>query len=84
MSDLVSVPKLQSNTGVYIIIGIAVLIILIWIGIVIYSLTSKTLLFPKYKPPSSSKWIYYGGDVIKLTPEQIAHRKAITTPLPPA
>jgi flagellar basal body-associated protein FliL len=80
MSDLNTIPPLHSNRTVYIIIGITILILLIWIGIVIYSLTSKKLLFPEYKPPSNSVYYYPGGAVIQLTEAEIAHRKAVTTP----
>jgi hypothetical protein len=80
MSDLSGVPVLHSNRTVYIIIGITVLIIVIWIAIVVYSLVSKKLLFPEYTPPSNSVYYYPGGAVIQLTQDEIAHRKAVTTP----
>ena len=73
----------ESKRSTYIIIGITAVIIIIFVGIAIYSIATQSLLFPAYTPPSSSAYYYPGGAVIKLTPEQIAQRKAITTPLVP-
>ncbi len=73
-----------SNRTVYIIIGITALIIIIWIGIVIYSLTAQKLLFPPFSPPSNVGYVYPGGEILKLSPAEIAQRQAATQPLPPA
>jgi hypothetical protein len=72
-----------SNRAVYIIIGITALIIIIWIGIVVYSLATKKLLFPPFEPPINNNQFYSaGGAVITLTPAEIAARQAATQPLP--
>lgn len=84
MSEITSIPEIvpkESKRSTYIIIGITVFIIVIFIGVAIYSIVAKKLLFPAYKPPSSSVYYYPGGDIIHLTPDEIAHRKAITTPI---
>jgi hypothetical protein len=73
-----------SNRTVYIIIGITALIIIIWIGIVIYSLATKKLLFPPFSPPTNNGQFWLpGGQVLTLTPAEIAARQAATQPLPP-
>ena len=85
MSEVVLIsapaPVTESKRSTYIIIGITAVIIIIFIGIAIFSVATRSLLFPKYTPPTSSIYHYPGGDVIVLTPAQIAQRKAITAPI---
>ena len=67
----------------YIIIGITAVLALIFIGIAIYSIATKSLLFPKFVPPGPENgFIAPGGEIIELTPEQIQQRKAILSQPP--
>jgi len=70
-------PKDTSKRTSYIIIGITAGLALIFLGIVIYSAVSRTLLFPEFVPDQSGKFTYPLGRVVELTPEEVAKRQAI-------
>jgi hypothetical protein len=63
----------------YIIIIVTLILSIIAIIILIVLATTQTAFFAPYRPPSSSVYYYPGGDVIKLTPQQIAARQAVLT-----
>ena len=66
----------------YIIIAITAVLALIFIILAVYSVVTKSLLFPKFSGPQDSEWIYPGGEIVTLTPEQVQARKALLSAPP--